>query len=313
MEHQAAALTGGRTAHTWGPIVVNRPPSAQGTLLKAVAFNARGGRFVGNIAERLRRPPLNDPDIILLSELDWRMRRSGRHEVGAELAAELGMSFAYFGEFAAVPSADGEPVSFVGNAILSSRPLTDVHPLPLPNIFVRRRARRLLGAPAGIAAKIVVNRWPLTLGIAHLNSRCGPAGRELQIRQYLQGFPSDSAAIVGGDFNTTTVDLRSPVWLIKVMALSLMQPGRFRNPQGWEPLFERLREAGFDTSGANVRGQSTFTPSRFIPPAIRPKLDWLALRGLEPATGSAAVVPARRSLVSRRFSDHDFVMCLVQV
>jgi len=132
------------------------------------------------------------------------------------------------------------------------------------------------------------------------------------MRQYLEGFPAGAAAIIGGDFNTTTVNLGSRVSFIKVMALFLLQSYRFRNPQKWEPLFERLREAGFDTAGANVSGTATFTPSRLVPPIVRPKLDWLALRSLKPLAGSAMVVPPRISLFAPRFSDHDFIMCMVE-
>lgn len=310
MEESAAAFGAAHSAHPWGPIVVNRPAHAEGRLLKVVAFNAHGGGSLDKISIVLRRPPLNYPDIILLSEMDWRTSRSGRRETAAELAADLGMSFAYVGEFG-FPRPEGAPVSFVGNAILSNRPLADVRVLPMENKLSRRRIRRLVGAPAGLVAQVLVNRRPLALGITHLNSRWNPGGRELQMRQYLEGFPA-GAAIVGGDFNTTTVDLGSRASLIKVMALFLLQHYRFRNPQKWEPLFERLREAGFNTAGANVSGTATFTPSRLVPSIVRPKLDWLALRGLKPIAGSAAVVPARISLFAPRFSDHDFIMCIVE-
>jgi endonuclease/exonuclease/phosphatase family metal-dependent hydrolase len=312
MDEPVAAVSAARTAHPWRPIVVNRPAGAEGRLLKVVAFNACSGRLLDKIAARLRRPPLSCPDVILLSEVDWRAGRSGRRETAAELAADFGMSFAYIGEFG-VPCRDGEPVSLFGNAILSNRPLADVRVLPLGKTLVRRRIRRLLGGPAGLAAKVVVNRQPLALGIAHLNSRWNPAGRELQMRRYLDGFPAGVAAILGGDFNTTTIDLSSRASFIKAIVLSLLHPRRFQNPQRWEPLFERLREASFDITGANVSGAPTFTPSRLIPPTIRPKLDWLALRRLKPVAGSAAVVPARTSLFSPRFSDHDFIMCIVEV
>jgi endonuclease/exonuclease/phosphatase family metal-dependent hydrolase len=291
--------------------MVNRPARTERRLLKVVAFNAHNGGSVEEISIVLRRPPLNYPDIILLSEMDWRTSRSGRRETAAELAADLGMSFAYIGEFG-FPRPGGQPASFVGNAILSNRPLADVRVIPLTNKLIGRRIRRLVGAPAGLAAKVLVNRRPLVLGIAHLNSRWNPQGRESQMIQYLDGFPADAAAIIGGDFNTTTVDLSSRTWFIKVMALFLLQRYRFRNPQKWEPLFERLREAGFDTAGANVSGMATFTPSRLLPPIVRPKLDWLALRGLKPIAGSAAVVPARTSFFAPRFSDHDFIMCIVE-
>src|SRR5437899_1898617 len=122
MDEPVAAPADRAAPHTWEPVMLNRPPLAERPVLKVVAFNAQGGRFITEIAKRLRRPPLDESDVILLSEMDWRLRRSGRCEVAAELAAELAMSFAYFGEFA-ISSAVGAPVSFVGNAILSSRPL----------------------------------------------------------------------------------------------------------------------------------------------------------------------------------------------
>jgi endonuclease/exonuclease/phosphatase family metal-dependent hydrolase len=311
MEESAAAYSSVLITHPWGPIIVNRRASVERRLLKVVAFNARSGRSLDQISARLRRPPLSYPDIILLSEMDWYMRRSGRRETVRELAAELRMSFAYIGEFA-VPPKEGRPVSFSGNAILSKWPLTDVLVLPVGKKSLRhRRVRRFLGAPAGLAAKVILNRRQLTLGVVHLSSRWNPNGRDWQIRQYLEGFPT-GAAIIGGDLNTTTADLGSRASLIKVMALSLLQSQRFRDPQRWEPLFERLHDAGFDTTGANVDGIATFTPSRLVPSLVRPKLDWLALRSLKPIVGSAAVVPARTSFFSPRFSDHDFIMCTVE-
>jgi len=311
MEESAGVIRAAPNSHPWGPVVVNRPAGAERRRLKLVAFNARSGRSLERITRLLRRPPLANPDIILLSEMDWRMRRSDRRETAAELAADLRMSFAYIGEFAQQPR-EGDPVSFVGNAILSNWPLADVRVLPLAKSLGRRRRLFRLGAPAGLVAKVTVNRRLLALGVVHLNSRCNPGGRELQMRQYLDGFPIGVPAIIGGDFNTTTVELSSPASFIKVMALSLLRPNRFRNPQRWEPIFERLREAGFDIAGANVSGMPTFSPSRFVPPNVRPKLDWLALRGVKPVAGSAAVVPARMSPFSPRFSDHDFIMCVVE-
>jgi endonuclease/exonuclease/phosphatase family metal-dependent hydrolase len=314
MEELAAAFGAAHREPVWGPILVNRPARGERRQLKIVAFNACSGRSLDKISIVLRRPPLNHPDIMLLSEMDWRTRRASGRETAAELAADLGMSFAYIGEFG-FSGDGGEPVPSVGNAILSNRPLADVRVLPLSNFprgrGRRRRIPRRTGAPAGLVAKVMVNRRPLMLGIAHLNSRWNPGGRELQMGQFLEGFPS-GAAIIGGDFNTTTVDLGSLASYLKVMVLSLLVRRRFRHPQKWEPLFERLREAGFETAGANVNGTATFTPSRLVPPIVRPKLDWLALRGLTALAGSAAVVPARMSRFSPRFSDHDFIMCTVE-
>jgi hypothetical protein len=90
-------------------------------------------------------------------------------------------------------------------------------------------------------------------------------------------------------------------------------PWRFRYPEAYEPLFADLSRAGFEVRAANVPGKPTFTFHRAIPPMLRPKLDWIALRELPPIAGSARVVTARKSFFSARVSDHDFVMCEVQL
>ncbi len=87
----------------------------------------------------------------------------------------------------------------------------------------------------------------------------------------------------------------------------IVNPHRFKAPQPYEPLFERLKEHGLAIEGANVADRATFTFSGLIPRWMRPKLDWLAVRQLRPITGSAAVVSPRPSFAWRRASDHDFV------
>jgi hypothetical protein len=59
---------------------------------------------------------------------------------------------------------------------------------------------------------------------------------------------------------------------------------------------------------ANLPLVPTFALATLMPPFIRPKLDWIAVRELRPLPGSARVVRATRSW-SRRISDHDFIVC----
>ena len=298
--------------HPYAPIVVNRPALAARSTLKIIAFNARGGANLDGVAARLRRPPLLGADIVLLCEADWRMRRSAGLEFASELAKTLAMSFAFIPEFG-IARPPGDATSFLGNAILSSRPLSNVYAVPLPITFVRRRLRRLSGGPAGLAATAVFNGKTITVGAVHLNSRGGPAGRDLQMREYVARLPPNPTAVIGGDFNTTTIEIGEVPALLTVMLNLLRSPRRFRAPERWEPLFERLAGASFEVRGANAPGTPTFTFTRLIPPLMRPKLDWIALRGLEPIPGSAAVVAARESLFGKRFSDHDFVTCDVRI
>jgi endonuclease/exonuclease/phosphatase family metal-dependent hydrolase len=298
--------------HPFEPVVVNRPPSKARTILKVVVFNAAGGRFLSQALECLRRPPIEGADIILLCEAGWRLRQSAGREFAAELAQELGMSFAFMAEFG-MPRSSRPLRAFMGNAILSSQPLSQVCAVPLVNLFLHPRVRRMVGAPCGLIAKASFHGRPITVGVAHLNSRWDPAGRERQMRDYLAQFPRDGAALIGGDFNTTTVDLRTGSAVIKALGMLIAQRRRLREPMLWEPLFERMAESGFDVRGANACGKPTFTFNRMIPPLIRPKLDWIALRGLEPVPQSAEVIPARSSPFGRRISDHDFVVCDIRL
>jgi hypothetical protein len=130
---------------------------------------------------------------------------------------------------------------------------------------------------------------------------------------FVTAFPAKFPALMGGDFNTTTVGLSKRWTVVAAAARMVLDSGRFRCPQKYEPLFESLRAAGFDLRHVNDPYRPTFTYTSAIPRFLRPKLDWLAVRGLSPVCGSAVVVPARAGAFSRRISDHDFVTCELQL
>jgi hypothetical protein len=126
MQSCSVAVDQARTGdHPFEPVVVNRSPIMRRSALKVVVFNAAGGRSLPKTVECLRRPPLQGADVILLCEAGWRINRSNGREFAAELAKELGMSFAFMVE-CGVPRSSPTPGAFIGNAILSSQPLSQV-------------------------------------------------------------------------------------------------------------------------------------------------------------------------------------------
>jgi endonuclease/exonuclease/phosphatase family metal-dependent hydrolase len=291
------------------PTVVNRRSAGARFPLKVAALNFNCKGYVEELAACLKRPPLDGAGIILLCEVACRTRVSGVRDVAAELAAALGMSFVYAPAWGFL-SADGAAVvSRKGTAILSCQPLVDVRTAPIPMAPRRRRASDRVDHPVGIIASIVVGGREIRLGVVHLYRNASPAFRARQMAEYLAPFPSDGPAIIGGDFNSTTIAWSSLLTLPKTAARMIMQPRRFHDPEPYEPLFERLHSAGFATDDANVPLAPTFTFTRFIPPRIRPKLDWITLRGLRAVPGSAAVITPRVSALARRLSDHDIVAC----
>jgi endonuclease/exonuclease/phosphatase family metal-dependent hydrolase len=314
MEREALDLTAAPSKLTpyFPPIVANRAARPVRSRIRVVLLNVAGGNQLSVVVDCLKRPPLNDADVILLCEADSGTRRSRRTEVASELAAALDMSCAYVREFG-ITHCDGEIFAHLGNAILCTQPLDDVVAVAIPSprtppLFPRLPSRYVrIGTPTGFYASARFGRETITLGVAHLNSRCTPAQREVQMAMYMAAFPSRGRAIFGGDLNTTTTELAGPSSLLGVAAGMLASPRRFRAPECREPLFERIKERGLEIDGVNVKYRSTFTFSGLIPRLMRPKLDWLAVRGMRPVAGTAAVIAPKQSVFSRRASDHDFV------
>jgi endonuclease/exonuclease/phosphatase family metal-dependent hydrolase len=294
------------------PIVVNRAARPQRSRIRVVLLNVKGGYRLSAVEACLKRPPLADADVILLCEANSGTRDLQRYDVAADLAAALDMSYAHIPEFAS--KFDGKIVEHWGNAILCRQPLEDVVAVAMPN---PRKSRHVpghssrftrVGTPTGLYASARLGGEAITLGVAHLNSRCTPEKRERQMACYMASFPPRGRAIFGGDLNTTTTELKGLRGIAAVAAKLIASPRRFRAPEALEPLFERIRERGLETDGVNVKYRATFTFSGLIPRVMRPKLDWLAVRGLRAVAGSAAVIAPKTSIFSRRASDHDFVM-----
>ena len=297
------------------PIVENRAARRTESRLRVVLLNAAGGKRFGEIARCLKRPPLRDADVILLCEVNSKPRGPA---VAMELARLLEMSCAYIPEYGLKPP-DGEIVLYMGNAILSSVPFEDVtavamHRPRTPMAWpMRMRRWKRVGTPTGLVANLKFGGEEITVGVAHLHSRCTPAERARQMATYLESFPASGRAIFGGDLNTTTKELSSRALIWATLREIIADPDKFHSPQAYEPLFEHLREHRLTIDGVNVANRSTFTFSGLIPRAWRPKLDWLAVRGLRPIAGTAAVVTPRSGILQRRISDHDFVTVDVEV
>jgi endonuclease/exonuclease/phosphatase family metal-dependent hydrolase len=302
---------GSKLTPPFPPIVVNRAARQPGSRLRVVLLNAAGGKRFREIVTCLKRPALQGADVILLCEVNAGIKPSAGRDVAAEMAAMLEMSCAYIPEFG-VTNPPGEIVRYMGNAILSAAPFEDVVAVPMHNPRTPRMLRRnpnwsRVGRPTGIVTRMKFGGRELTVGLAHLHSRCIPAERARQMANFLESFPTLGRAVFGGDLNTTTTELSSWSHIWATARQMITNPSRFRAPQAYEPLFDHLREHGLEIDGVNVPNRPTFTFSGLIPRSMRPKLDWLAIRELRPIAGTAAVVTPRSPSLLRRVSDHDFV------
>jgi len=299
----------------FAPIVFNRRERCPATPFKVVVFNACGCPDPQAVAERLSRPPLAGAAAIFLSEADCNLRRSRWRKCAAELAERLSMSYAYSPEFT-FNKDDRHTTGFFGNAILSASRLENVRTVPLPIYYHWSKKRlpgttpgtRRVGQRGGMMADVNLAGRRVTLALAHLENRASPQARAHQMAQFLSALPAGGPGVIGGDFNTATVNVLDWRACAAIFLRLAVEPRRLRRPEPYEPLFGLLEQTGFEYREANAALEPTYTPFGLIPPFLRAKLDWIALRELKVVPGSARVARAR-SRWFQRISDHDFVVC----
>ena len=122
-------------------------PSKDVSALKIVSYNIRwrSGDQLQQIIQLLKTDPeIGGAAIIGLQEVDRNKKRTANTNTAKLIADQLGKHYAW----AAPPTAKAGEEEETGVAILSSYPLTDVHPIVLPNAgpgrpTSRRLARRL--------------------------------------------------------------------------------------------------------------------------------------------------------------------------
>ena len=210
----------------------------------------------------LKRPPLHGADVILLCEVNTGIKRRPGRDLATELAEALEMSCAYAREFGLrPPGSESEIVSYMGNAILSAAPFEDVaavamHKPPTPMAWpMRMRHWSRVGTPTGLVTRVKFGGEELTVGVAHLHSRCTPAERARQMATYLESFPAAGRAIFGGDLNTTTTELSSRALILATAWQMIANPRQVPRAPGIRALVRSSTRARTRDRGRQ-RGQS---------------------------------------------------------
>jgi endonuclease/exonuclease/phosphatase family metal-dependent hydrolase len=276
------------------------PEAGRGAALRIAAWNAERLKYHQPSVALVKA---DDPDILLLSEADIGMARSGNRHTVAELARDLGMSYAYGVEFVEHGLGDsrerswhaGETnsVGFHGNALLSRLPIRDVAMIKLDDGAVwwvdAEDGQGRLGSRMAIAALVETPLGPVVAVSIHLESKTDAADREQQIRRLVTAvdqIAGDLPVVMGGDLNTKTI------------------VDEMRDIEAAEPLFAVLRGAGYGWNGANDFAVSQRTRPDGTPEPPFARLDWLASRGL--AASEPRTVPAVDDS-GAAISDHDLV------
>lgn len=280
------------------------------STVRVAAFNAERGTHFEPICELLK---VAAADVLLLTEVDWGMARSGNRHVARDFADALAMNYAFGVEFVELTKGDEREAqvegdnaqSLHGNAILSRWPLLNTRVIRLPSKFEWKEGHQArIGGRMALIAEIRTAAGPLTLVSTHLENRTTPRGRQEQMRAVLDSVHSSTQTVIAGDLNTSTIDPDDPAQLFSIPDLLRDDPQRLVRPQRYEPLFGDVRSAGFLIEDANEPDVSTSVPLGIEDPTFWLKLDWIFVRG----SGIAGAPRTIRAVCEeRRISDHDLL------
>ena len=242
---------------------------------RLVAWNLERGIEYEDQLDVLRTHPyLGSADVYLVTETDIGMARSGNRNIARDLAAALGLNYAFapcylnLSKGAGVESeAAGEnELGLHGNAILSRYPIRKPRPIALANGRDKMRGReKRLGQQAAVAAEIALPGLDLTVCSVHLDAQSSQRHRRDQMKAVIDALPPGGPAVVGGDWNTTTFNASRASWAIAGFWLRVMIGGRntirnhFLRPYTFfeRELFRLLERHGFDWRTANLLDERT--------------------------------------------------------
>jgi endonuclease/exonuclease/phosphatase family metal-dependent hydrolase len=254
---------------------------------RVVAWNIERGKELDGQIDILREHAyLREADVLLLTELDIGMARSGNRDVPAELAEALGMHCAFAPCYMSLVKGSGverdsqgeNELGLHGNAILSRYPIRNAQSVALANGIDKLAGNeKRLGRQTAVMADIEFPQGTVPFASVHLDANSTQAHRAEQMRTVLDALPKNGPAIIGGDWNTTTFNSSTAFhaicgfWLRVFMGPNRVITNHYLHPYRWfeRALFSNLIERGFEyTSTASTQSTMTWkicAPSRAWP------------------------------------------------
>ncbi|MCY1053520.1 endonuclease/exonuclease/phosphatase family protein [Nannocystis sp. SCPEA4] len=264
-------------------------------IVRAVAWNVeRGKRFEGLHTLLTSDPELTAADLLLLTEVDIGMGRSGNRNVPKELAHALGMGYVFANYHIVLVEGDrGERGHGVPNtkamhgcALLTRFPVLRFEAVELHERRDKFHAtEKRIGNKRALLCELLLPDGPLTVALVHLDPFAGPRDRARHIREIvarLREFGGERM-LLGGDLNTNTYDLSSGRGLaynffykltrfgIEGMAAQYMKPEEHFE----RAVFAAMREGGFEIDGFNDFTRGTIYYDIYDPEIFRKALDYM--------------------------------------
>ncbi|HWC00415.1 MAG TPA: endonuclease/exonuclease/phosphatase family protein, partial [Bryobacteraceae bacterium] len=230
---------------------------------RVLAWNIeRGTEFEGQLDALRHHPYLRTCDVLLLTEADLGMARSGNRDVARELARELEMAYVFSPCYLNLTKGSGlesqvtgrNQMALHGNAILSRYPIHNARLIRLPNGIDKMASReKRIGCQTAVAAEIAFPNYTLTAVSIHLDAQSAQRHRRDQMERVLDHLPPEGPVILGGDWNTSTYNSSRAFfailgfWLRVCMGVDNVIRNHYLHPDRRfeRALFQLLIERGF--------------------------------------------------------------------
>ena len=260
---------------------------------RVLAWNIeRGTQLPGQLEEFRSHPYLSTADVLLLTEVDVGMARSGNLHVVREIAQELEMHYVFVPCYLSLVKGSGlernvegsNAVGLHGNAILSRYPLSRPRLLRLRNGIDKMAGReKRLGSQAVAIADVQFPDRLVTAACVHLDAQSTQRHRRDQMRDILNFVEQDDPVLLGGDWNSTTYNSSRAFhaimgfWLRVMMGVDSVITNHYLHPYNRfeRELFDLLEARGFDYKNCNLPGEYTISYSVDDPRARQSLGDWV--------------------------------------
>ncbi|MSS71457.1 MAG: hypothetical protein EXS64_08200 [Candidatus Latescibacteria bacterium] len=246
--------------------------------IRATAWNIERGRQLDNIIHVLREhPTIRESDVLLLTELDYGMARSGNRNVPREIARALGLHYVFAPCYVNLSKGSGledradrdNAQALHGNAVFSRHPLRDAHAVSLPNGKDKLRGKeKRLGSQRAVVATMDHPLGALRVVSLHLDAHSAQQHRHRQMKlvlDHLDGLQPALPTLIGGDWNTSTYNSQRALyailgfWRRVFMGVSYVIRNHYAHPDRWfeRRLFRELEQRGYGYRDLNKPGGCT--------------------------------------------------------
>lgn len=246
--------------------------------VRVTAWNIERGTRLESVINVLRtHPSIRESDLLLLTELDYGMARSGNRFIAREIAEALQLNYAFAPCYLALNKGSGleskitgeNAEALHGNALFSRYPIRGAHQLALPNGKDKMKGKeKRLGAQRAVICDVLHPLGTFRAVSLHLDAHSTQRHRHLQMKlllDHLESLRPSLPVIIGGDWNTSTYNSRhafysiAGFWRRVMMGVGHVIRNHYLHPDRWfeRGLFREMERRGYDYRSLNEPGAGT--------------------------------------------------------